>query len=124
MRKIKNLNTSIKTIRGDSMKIRSQDGSQEVEITFRDYLLLALSTKFEIEDVKESYWTTELGIAVANTDVNDIEISDDKFNFLDRVIRKNKAKNAQGQEDAIFNPFELGQILNFLEESEKTNEGD
>jgi len=120
MRKIKNLNESIKNIKGRPLKVQSEDGKKEQEVTLRDYLLVVLSAKFEIQNIKESYWTTELGMLIADTVKEEIEISEDKYEFLKRIIETNKSKNSMGQEDTIFNPFELGQLLVLLDEVEKT----
>ena len=93
----------------------------------RDYLLTILGTRFEMEDrQKEPFWTTELGILIADEQKKEIEISEPKANFLKRILENNKVKQVlpMGGEKEIelFFPFELGQLLQLFEETGRGEE--
>ena len=95
----------------------------------RDYLLTILGTRFEMEDrQKEPFWTTELGILIADEQKKEIEISEPKANFLKRILENNKVKQVlpMGGEKEIelFFPFEISQLLQlFMSEKEKKEAG-
>jgi len=85
------------------------------ELTVRDYLLALLSAKFNIIENKEYFWTTELGILFADKKKKEVEISDDKWKFLVRIIKENKVKRPTPmggeKEEEMFLPYEVGQLL-------------
>jgi len=91
------------------------------ELEVRDYLLTILSTKFPLLHNKEAFWTTELGILIANEKNKEIEISDDKAKFLKRILENNKIKQVLPmggeREIELFFPYELGQLLQIFEEN-------
>ena len=84
------------------------------EQTIRDYLLNILSLKFKIEDKKEIFWITSLGIQFS-TEEDEVEISDDKTKFLRRIIENNKftqvGMGGVEKEIELFFPYEVSQIL-------------
>lgn len=96
--------------------------------TIRDYLLMALSLKFPIEDRKEVFWTYGLGQLFSDEEKNIVEISDGKAAFLRRVFEKNKSKNTtpmgQDVEVEVFYPFELGQIIPFFMSEKERQDND
>ena len=129
-----NLEQKILNIKGEVIKIPIPVGKEKILVPvgegkpqmrdsiLRDYLLTLLASRFQIIDNKESWWTTELGILIADEKNKEIEISDDKFKFLKRIIEKNKMKIIQTtpmgpveKEVEIFYPFELGQLLKIFE---------
>ena len=119
-----NLEQKMLNIKGEVIKVPVSIGEGKIAVPkirdsiLRDYLLTLLASRFQIIDNKESWWTTELGILIADEKNKEIEISEDKFKFLKRIIEKNKMKIIQStpmgpteKEVEIFYPFELGQIL-------------
>lgn len=135
MKKI-NLDQPMLTIQGKPIKTPVLDDEGKPKIgkdkkpevknsTIRNYLLTLLGTRFQIIEQKEAFWTTELGIQIAEEQNKVLEISDDKFKFLKRLIGKNKHKIIQqtptGQREVereLFFPFETGQLLKAFGEEE------
>ena len=127
MKKI-NLNIPILTIRGEPVKNPELDekgqpiiekGKQKMKIMrLRDYLLTILGTRFPVLNTKEVFWTTELGILIADEENKEIEISDDKMKFLVRILKNNKIKQVLPgggeREIELFFPWELGEIFKAL----------
>jgi len=128
MKKI-NLNISILTIRGEPLKNPELDDRGQLkrdkkgnpimkDMRLRDYLLTILGTRFPVLNTKEVFWTTELGILIADEKNKEIEISDDKMKFLIRILKNNKIKQilpmGGEREIELFFPWELGQILKIL----------
>jgi len=128
MKKI-NLNQKILTIRGEPVKNpeldekgqpkRDKKGNPIMkDMVLRDYLLTILGTRFPVLNTKEVFWTTELGILIADEKNKEIEISDDKMKFLIRILKNNKIKQilpmGGEREIELFFPWELGQILKIL----------
>ena len=95
----------------------------EEEVTVRDYLLAMLSANFPIVENKEYFWTTELGILFSDKKKKEVEISDDKWKFLVRIIKNNKVKKPTPmggtKEEEMFFPYEVGQLLHALGASEE-----
>ena len=95
----------------------------------RDYLLTILGTRFEMEDrQKEPFWTTELGILIADEKNKELEISEPKADFLRRILTANKIKQTLPmggeREIELFFPFEISQLLQlFMSEKEKKEAG-
>lgn len=114
MRKL-NLNQPILSIKGKPLK--SQIGNQK-DLTLREYFLILLASKFSPESIKESFWTTELGILCADEKNKEIELSEDKIKFLIRLLKNNKSKQRLPmgieKETEIFFPFEQAQMLKAL----------
>jgi len=128
MKKI-NLNQKILTIRGEPLKNPELDDRRQLkrdkkgnpimkDMVLRDYLLTILGTRFPVLNTKEVFWTTELGILIADEKNKEIEISDDKMKFLIRILKNNKIKQilpmGGEREIELFFPWELGQILKIL----------
>ena len=127
MKKI-NLEQPILTIRGEPVKNPElnekgepiiEKGKQKMKIMLvRDYLLTILGTRFPVLNTKEVFWTTELGILIANEKNKEIEISDDKMKFLVRILKNNKIKQVLPmggeREIELFFPYEIGQVLKIL----------
>jgi len=128
MKKI-NLNQKILTIRGEPLKNPELDDRGQLkrdkkgnpimkDMVLRDYLLTILGTRFPVLNTKEVFWTTELGILIADEKNKEIEISDDKMKFLIRILKNNKIKQilpmGGEREIELFFPWELGQILKIL----------
>ena len=124
MKKIK-LDTKMVIPSGKPIKRQKRDENGKVviskgkpvmeELTVRDYLLALLSSKFNIIENKEYFWTTELGILFADKKKKEVEISDDKWKFLVRIIKENKVKKPTPmggeKEEEMFLPYEVGQLL-------------
>lgn len=90
-------------------------------VTIRDYLLTLLGSRFAVQSPRESFWTSQLGQLIADEKNKEIEISEDKFQFLKRVVETNKIKRDTPmgvQEIELYFPFELGQLLAVFEEEE------
>lgn len=127
------LNVKGKQLEGDDTDEKGRP--IKTKMTIREYLLIILGTRFPIQNSKEPYWTTEIGIIIANTKnkeliVGSLEnlpnaISTDKAKFLKRIIENNKAtqQGPMGKtEIEIFFPYELGQLLKIFEGLEKKEE--
>lgn len=88
-------------------------------LKIKDYLLTVLGSKIETKSPRESIWSRTLSIEIAKAK-NEIEIGEDEFQFLKRIIESNKTKRIDEQgkieEVELFFPFELGQLLIALEE--------
>jgi len=93
--------------------------SEKRVLVVRDYFLIILGTKFPIKDNKETFWTTDLGILFADSKNKEVEISDEKIEFLKRIIGENKITQplpmGGEKEMTIFFPYELGQLLKILD---------
>ena len=46
--------------------------------------------RFPIKDRKETFWTTDLGILFSDSNNKEVEVSEEKIEFLKRVIGDNK----------------------------------
>lgn len=92
--------------------------TKQEEVTVRDYLLALLSANFPIQDNREYFWTTELGILFSDKKKKEVEISDDKWKFLVRIVRNNRVKKPMPmggtKEEEMFFPYEVGQLLHAL----------
>lgn len=95
------------------------------QLTVGDYLLNFLSSRFEIKNNKEIFWTNELGSLIADVKNTEIEIDEDKFQFLKRLVENNKFKDLPtGQDKDFLFPYELAQVLLALSDSEKDIKND
>ena len=116
------LNTKILNIKGKPLKTPIYDDkgkkTGDKDSVLRDSLLLVLGSRFVMLDNKEAFWTTGLGILIADEKNKEIEISDNKRKFLKRIMENNKIKmNVAGggeREVEVFFPYELSQILGAL----------
>jgi len=128
MRKIL-LTQKILTIRGEPVKNPELDEKGQLkrdkkgnpimkDMVLRDYLLIILGTRFPVLNTKEVFWTTELGILIADEKNKEIEISDEKMKFLVRILKNNKIKQVLPgggeRETELFFPWELGGIFKVL----------
>ena len=123
------LSKKILTVKGQEIKINSEKKDPKnpkmfikKATTIRDYLLMVLSQKFETKNRKETFWTMDLGIKIADEKNKEVEISKDKLDFLARVVENNKYKRATpgGETEVeLFFPFELGQLLMALGKGEE-----
>jgi len=124
MRKIL-LTNIVKTLKGEPMTAEDEKGVKKT-LTIRDYLLTTLSVKFAPQNLKEVFWTTEIGIMVADEKNKEVELSDDKTKFLIRLVKENKIKQQlpMGQERVveIFTPVEQAQILRALMSEDEVKE--
>lgn len=94
--------------------------------TIRDYLLLLLGSRIELKDKRrEAFWVSDLGGLFSSSENKIVEVSDEKMEFLRRIVEHNKIKRPKpmgGEEDVeLFFPYELGQLLKALE-GEETDE--
>ena len=136
MKKI-NLEQKIFNIKGKALQVPVLDekgkfipssnnkNRQMRDSTLRDYLLTILSSRFKTINNKENFWTTELGIEIADEKNKILEVSDPQFNFLKRIVEANKMMNITQtpmgvveKEIEIFYPFELGQLLRIFQQTE------
>ena len=89
-----NLNQIILNIKGEPIVNQvvnpKTKKTEDKKMCIRDYLLTILGTRFPIQENKEIFWTTELGILFSNDENKEVEISDDKAKFLKRIIENNK----------------------------------
>lgn len=112
MQKI-NLEQKLLSVKGEVLK-----NVENKEMKIRDCFLIMLGARFPIQDKKEVFWTTQLGILCADEKNKEIDISDDKMKFLKRIFENNRIKRqlptGQEEEMELFLPFELGQILQAL----------
>lgn len=134
MKKI-NLEQKIYTVRGIPVKTPVFDretGKPKIgkdkqpilqDSTVRICLLTLLGTRFQVIDNKEHHWTIKLGIMISEEKTKVLEISDDKFKFLKRILTKNKHKiirqTPMGPTELqvdIFFPYEMGQLLEIFDE--------
>lgn len=88
-------------------------------VKIKDYLLTVLGSKIETQSPRENIWVRTLSVAIEGAK-NEIEISEDEFQFLKRIVEKNKAKQISREgnieEIELFFPYELGQLLIALED--------
>jgi len=119
------LTTTINTLRGKPITIRDEK-DKETPTTIRNYLLTLLSLRFSPQNTKEVFWTTEIGILVADEKTKEIELSDDKIKFLIRLVKANKIKQqlpmGGEKEIEIFSPVEQAQLLKALMSEEEIKE--
>lgn len=117
-----NLTQKILNIKGEEITKEEVDPKtkkkEKKALVLRDYFLTILGTKFPVKDNKETFWTTDLGILFANSENKEVEVSDEKIEFLKRIIGDNKIMVPQPmggeKETTIFFPYELGQLLKIL----------
>ena len=138
MRKLK-INVPINNLKGEQLKEpcgkktcqnctppegQSVKNCSEKGITAGDMFLKILSqsgiidTKTGKDSHKLAFWVVELGIMIADGD-KEIEISDDKFQFLKNLIESNKVKviNPMGEKmEDYFSPYVWGQMLMLFDE--------
>lgn len=118
-----NLTQKILNIKGEEIskdEVNPKTKKMEKKVlTVRDYFLVILGTKFPIKDNKETFWTSDLGILFAGSENKEVEVSDEKLEFLKRIIGDNKITVPQPmggeKETTIFFPYELGQLLKILD---------
>ena len=118
-----NLTQKILNIKGEEI-IKEEENpktkkKEKKVLTVRDYFLVILGTKFPVKDNKETFWTTDLGILFAKSESKEVEVSDEKIEFLKRIIGENKITQplpmGGEKEMTIFFPYELGQLLKILD---------
>lgn len=118
-----NLTQKILNIKGEEI-IREEENPKSKKkekkvLTVRDYFLVILGTKFAVKNNKETFWTTDLGILFADSKNKEVEIPDEKIEFLKRIIEDNKTIQSLPmggeKEITIFFPYELGQLLKVLD---------
>ena len=108
MRVIK-IKVPVNDIRGKQLE---SDGRK---LTVGDMLLNLLSQNIALKENREAFWVTELGIQIMEGK-KDIELSEDKWQFLKRLVENNKFNSDMGERD-YFLPYVLGQMLMaFVEE--------
>ena len=122
-----NLNQIILNIKGEPIVNQvvnpKTKKTEDKKMCIRDYLLTILGTRFPVQENKEIFWTTGLGILFSDEENKEVEISDDKAKFLKRIIENNEmiVQGPMGERKVeIFFPYELSQLLSlFLTEEEK-----
>ena len=103
MKKIK-ITDPIKDMRGKTIK-----DERGKDLTKGDMLLNLLSQNIKLKENKESFWVTEIGIQIAEGK-NEIELSEDKFAFVKRVVDENKFRVNNVEQD-YYLPYILGQMM-------------
>ncbi len=96
------------------------------EVKIKDYLLTVLGSRIETKSPRENIWVRTLSVMIEGAK-KEIEIGEDEFQFLKRVIEKNKGPQRMGvsgkvEESELFFPYELGQLLIALEEKPEKKE--
>ena len=119
-----NLEKKILNIKGKEIKKTDPETRKPLKeaLTIRDYLLTVLGQKFAIKNRKETFWTQDLGIKFSDDKNKEVEVSQDKIDFLARVVEDNKYKmmSPTGEKETeLFFPFEIGQLLIALGKSEE-----
>jgi len=88
-------------------------------VKVKDYFLTVLGSKIETRSPRENIWVRTLSVKIEGAK-NEIEISEDEYQFLKKTIEKNKAKrismDGKTEEVELFFPYELGQLLIALED--------
>ena len=118
-----NLTQKILNIKGEEITKEEENPKtkkkEKKALTVRDYFLTILGTKFTLKDNKETFWTTDLGILFSDSKNKEVEVSDEKIEFLKRIIGTNKIKQplpmGGEKEITVFFPYELGQLLKILD---------
>ena len=118
-----NLTQKILNIKGEEITKEEENPKtkkrEKKVLTVRDYFLVILGTKFPIKDNKETFWTTDLGILFAKSENKEVEVPDEKIEFLKRIIGENKITQSLPmggeKEMTVFFPYELGQLLKILD---------
>ena len=119
-----NLEKKILNIKGKEIKKTDPETRKPLKeaLTIRDYLLTVLGQKFAIKNRKETFWTQDLGIKFSDDKNKEVEVSQDKIDFLARVVEDNKYKimSPTGEKETeLFFPFEVGQLLTALGKTEE-----
>lgn len=92
---------------------------KEKKLTVGDMLLNLLSQNIALKENREAFWVTEIGIQIADGKA-EIELSEDKWAFLKRLVEANKFKQpGLPVEEIYWLPFVLGQMLALFQEEEK-----
>lgn len=85
------------------------------QVKIRDYLLNLLGARLDTQSPRERFWIAEMGIAISDSKTKELEIDDEKFDFLKKIVERNKIRktNVAGQleEIELFFPYESGQLL-------------
>jgi len=134
MFKIK-LNTPIKDIRGNQLIASDQDPEGKitrVKVDLRYDLLKVLGARYDdtvLPQPREYTWIYNLS-TVFNGKENEVEVSEEKIEFLRRLVRNNASvfpiQTAQGEVKKekvdILLPFEKGQIMILLGDPDATRD--
>ncbi len=88
-------------------------------VKIKDYLLTVLGSKVEVQNPRENIWVRMLSVEIGQAK-KEIELDEDEFQFLKRIVEKNKTKrfgiDGKIEEIEVFFPYELGQLLIALED--------
>ena len=94
--------------------------SERKPVKVRDYLLNLLGSRLDTRSPRERFWIAQMGIEIADGKTKEIELDDEKFRFLKKIVERNKVKrpNPAGimEEIELFFPYESGQLLMALGE--------
>ncbi len=95
--------------------------------TVRDYLLMILGSRLEIKRPQERFLVTKMGMDIADENLKELELDEEKFKLLKRIIENNKIyrqNNITGQmeEVELFIPYEAGQLILALEKQNESDE--
>ena len=89
-------------------------------VKVRDYLLTVLGSKIETKSPRENIWVRTLSVKIEGAK-NEVEMSEEEFQFLKRIVEKNKSErmsmDGKREEVEFFFPYELGQLLIIFEET-------
>lgn len=112
MRKI-NFTKLIVDLRGKPV----EDGAGKKK-TVGDALIDLLSENFSgLKEKREAFWVTELGIIISNAK-GEVELSEEKWEFLKRIVEINKIKGQMGVEVDAWRPYIWSVLMSLFQEEE------
>lgn len=107
-----NLDQKIVGIDGKPIKNGKED------VTMRSILMGLLSSSFKKESVKEAFWAHEIGILSSDEKKKEIELSNDKIQFIRRIVKDNDF-STDNRPMPLYTPFMQAAILIALGLTEK-----
>ena len=119
------VNQVLKDIQGDEIDTNKtvKGKLKKIKLTVREALLNYLGANIQLQDNKESTWVWALATQLNDETKNEVEISDDKIEFLRRIVGDNKVftYGAQGTKNEVnlYPPFVVGQLLEYLGQKEE-----
>jgi len=118
------VNEVLKDIQGEGIETSKniKGKIKKIPLTIREALLNYLGANIQLQDNKESTWVWAIANQLNDEAKTEVEISDDKIEFLRRVIGDNKifAYGPQGTKNEVnlYPPFVVGQLLEYLGQKE------
>lgn len=119
------VNQVLKDIQGEEIDTNKTVKGKvtKVKLTVREALLNYLGANIQLQNNKESTWVWALATQLNDETKNEAEISDDKIEFLRRIVGDNTVftYGAQGAKNEVnlYPPFVVGQLLEYLGQEEK-----